>query len=101
MNPVVVIRAKKLKLPVKHGVGDKIKELVKFSKAVNVDFEDIAYLGNDINDAVCMKKIGFPIAVADAVEDIKVISSFILKKKGGRGAVREFCELINDSKKNG
>lgn len=99
-NPVVAIRAKKLELPVEHGVGDKIKELEKFSKAVNVDFENIAYLGNDVNDAECMKKVGFPAAVADAVEDIKVISSFVLNKKGGKGAVREFCELIVNAYKN-
>ncbi len=78
----------------------KIKELDKFSKSINIDYEDIAFLGNDINDTECMEKVGFPVAVADAVEDIKVISSLILHKKGGDGAVREFCELIYKSYNN-
>ena len=99
-NPVVAIRAKKLKLSVAHGVESKIKEIEKFSKSINVDYEDIAFLGNDINDAECMEKVGFPIAVADAVEDIKKISLFILSKIGGKGAVREFCELLFNAYKN-
>ena len=47
-----------------------------------------------------MEKVGFPIAVADAVEDIKVISSFVLSRKGGDGAVRELCELIFEAHQN-
>ena len=99
-NPVVAIRAKKLKLAVVHGLKSKIKEIEKFSKTTKVGYKNIAFLGNDINDCECMEKVGFPIAVADAVKDIKVISSFILHKKGGDGAVRELCELINKSHQN-
>jgi YrbI family 3-deoxy-D-manno-octulosonate 8-phosphate phosphatase len=99
-NPVVAHRAKKLKLPVVHGLKDKIKELENFSKALKIDFKNIAFLGNDVNDMECIKKVGFPIAVADAVEDIKKISSYVLNKNGGDGAVREFCELIHKSYEN-
>ena len=99
-NPVVAIRAKKLELSVEYGVEDKIKELEKFSKVVKVDFENIAFLGNDVNDAECMKKVGFPVAVADADENIKIISTLVLDKKGGYGSVREFCEIVYDSYQN-
>ena len=99
-NPVVAQRATKLKLPVEHGVGEKIKELEIFSKTVNIDFENIAFLGNDVNDTECMKKVGFSITVADAVVDIKKISSYVLNKKGGTGAVRELCELIFNAYQN-
>ena len=99
-NPVVAQRATKLELPVAHGVGEKIQELEKYSRSVNVNYKDIAFIGNDINDIECMKKVGFPVAVADAVEDIKVISSFVLNRKGGDGAVRELCELIFKAHQN-
>ena len=99
-NSVVETRAKKLGLSFAHGVQDKVKELIIFSKAVKVNLNNIAFLGNDLNDSKCMNKVGFPIAVADAVEEIKGISSFVLTKKGGDGAVREFCELIYKSKIN-
>jgi len=100
MNPVVAIRAKKLKISVAYGVKNKIEELNFFSKAVNIDFENIAFIGNDINDSKSMEKVGFPIAVADAIDDIKMISSLVLEKKGGEGAVREFCELVFQSHEN-
>ena len=48
-----------------------------------------------------MKKVGFPIAVADAIEEVKLISSYVLSKKGGNGAVRELCELIYNTQVNG
>ena len=99
-NPVVSIRARKLNLSVKQGVKNKILELDKYSRSIKVDCENIAFVGNDINDTECMEKVGFPIAVADAFEDIKLISSFILNKKGGDGAVRELCELIYKSYQN-
>ena len=99
-NPVVAHRAKKLKLPVSHGVDDKLAELTKYSNETNIQISDFAYVGNDINDLQCMKKVGFPVAVADAVEDIKLISTLILNKKGGDGAVRELCELIYKSYNN-
>ncbi len=96
-NTVVSQRANKLNIPVVHGVENKVEELEKFAKSINVEYKNIAFVGNDINDAECMKKVGFPIAVADAVDDIKIISSLVLEKKGGDGAVREFCEPIYQS----
>ena len=47
-----------------------------------------------------MKIVGFPVAVSDAYEDIKAIAKILLSKRGGRGAVREFCELVYKSYKN-
>ena len=99
-NPVVAMRAKKLKLTVVHGVENKLKELIKFSASNKIDLNNIAYVGNDINDIDCMKKIGFPIAVADAFDDIKTSAKYILNKNGGDGAVRELCELIFNSYQN-
>ena len=46
-----------------------------------------------------MKKVGIPIAVADAEDEIKQIAKIVLKKSGGRGAVREFCNMIIRSQK--
>lgn len=99
-NPVVSVRAKKLKLDVVYAVEDKLIELEKFSLSANITLKEIAYLGNDVNDATCMKRVNFPIAVADAVEDIKIIAKLVLNKKGGDGAVRELCEIIYQSYQN-
>ena len=100
-NPVVSMRAKKLKLPEKHGVKNKKIELEKFASSVNVKLKNIVFIGNDINDLECMNSVGFPIAVADAFEEIKEVSIYTLTRNGGDGAVREFCDLIYQSYKNG
>ena len=99
-NPVVKFRAKKLRLSVAHGVRNKFEEIVKFCESNKISYNDTAFVGNDINDFDCMKKIGFPVAVADAADSIKQISLIILEKKGGMGAVREFCELIYNTHEN-
>lgn len=99
-NPVVSKRARKLELPVVHGLQDKVNELYKFSDLIKIDMKNICYVGNDINDLECMKLVGFPIAVLNAVDEIKEISKYILNTKGGDGAVRELCELIYKSYHN-
>ena len=71
---------------------DKIlnKILIKY----NVTPEEICYVGDDIADLVMMKKIGLPVAVANATPVIKDISSYVTEKAGGSGAVREVTDLI-------
>ncbi|MBL52221.1 MAG: 3-deoxy-D-manno-octulosonate 8-phosphate phosphatase [Candidatus Marinimicrobia bacterium] len=96
-NNVVQVRCKKLDLPVINNVSNKLYELDRFAKSFHIDLSNIAFVGNDINDEECMKNVGFPIAVNDAVDKIKLISKHTLSKKGGRGAVRELCELIVNS----
>ena len=99
-NFVVSMRAKKLRIPVKHGVKDKKIELKEFASSVNVKLNYICFIGNDLNDFECMESVGFPIAVADAFEEIKKVSDYTLTRNGGEGAVREFCNLIYQSYNN-
>ena len=56
--------------------------------------KNIIYIGNDLNDLECMKYVGFPITVSDAIESVKSNSKIILVNKGGKGAIREMAEII-------
>lgn len=56
--------------------------------------KDVAYIGDDIVDLPLFKRVGLPVAVADAVEEAKEAALFITTARGGRGAVREICDLI-------
>lgn len=56
--------------------------------------EEIAYMGDDLNDINIIKKVGFSGAPADAVDEVLEIVDFVCAKKGGNGAVREFVETI-------
>lgn len=57
-------------------------------------YEEIAYIGDDINDMTCMKLCGIVGCPADAVVEIKQLAVFVSSKKGGEGAVRDFINYI-------
>ncbi len=60
--------------------------------------KEVAYIGDDIVDIPILKRVGLPIAVADATDETKAEAMIITKNYGGRGAVREICDLILKSK---
>lgn len=59
-----------------------------------INGDQICFMGDDLVDLCLMKRVGFPVAVANAADDIKSAASYVTLKKGGRGAVREIAELI-------
>ena len=68
--------------------------LEEFLKNNNIDFNEVAYIGDDINDLECMKYccvVGCP---SDSVESVKQIANYICSNKGGNGAVREFIDWL-------
>lgn len=97
-NPVVTARSKKLGVECIHGCNDKISALHKLARERAITSENIAFVGNDVNDLVCMRWVGFPIAVADAEIEIKKISRLLTTRHGGRGAVREIANWILEAK---
>ncbi len=96
-NPVVAARCKKLKIEFSQGVhrGEgKLQILKDVAQARSLDLSEICFMGDDLMDIPCMKAAGLGIAVADAHELVKAAAGYITKAEGGRGAVREVCELI-------
>ncbi len=93
-NKVVEERCKKLAIESYQGVVNKIQLLVRLLEKRQICCEHIAYLGNDVNDLECLRKAGLGVVVADAHEDVKSSADLILSKCGGRGAVRELCDMI-------
>jgi 3-deoxy-D-manno-octulosonate 8-phosphate phosphatase (KDO 8-P phosphatase) len=93
-NPVVGIRAKKLKVPVLQGVANKFETLSQICTVRNYDLKKILFVGNDLNDFSVMKNCGFSACPSDSHPEIKKISQFKLKANGGDGIVREILEDI-------
>ena len=93
-NPVVVARAKKLKVPVLKGIKDKRKTLVELCAKKKFDPKKIFYAGNDINDYYAMKDCVYTACPSDSHQSIKEISKFILSSRGGNCVVREIVESI-------
>ena len=96
-NPVVAARGAKLNLKGIQGVNDKLPKLVDWAQENRLSLDQIAFLGNDVNDVGCLKKVGLGIAVADAYPAALDAADFVLKKKGGHGAVREMADLWLDA----
>jgi len=72
----------------------KYAAVEEFLLREDVEYKNIAYIGDDIDDYMVMERCGFPIAVNDAVSDVKALAKYITKSNGGNGAVREVIELI-------
>ena len=54
----------------------------------------MAFVGDDINDLPCLTSVGLPIVVADAHPDVVPYARYQRRAEGGRGAVREICDLF-------
>jgi YrbI family 3-deoxy-D-manno-octulosonate 8-phosphate phosphatase len=90
-NPVVGARAQKLRAECVQGVADKLT-LVR--ERAGPSLEDVAYVGNDINDAECLRAVGLPVVPADAWPEVKPLARWVLSRAGGAGCVREFCDAV-------
>jgi N-acylneuraminate cytidylyltransferase len=93
-NPVVEARCQKLGIPFRQGVVDKRAALEQWTIDHDIDLEDVAYVGNDVNDLGCLQTVGLAIAVADSHPEVVKSAHLVLRQSGGRGAVREICDLI-------
>jgi 3-deoxy-D-manno-octulosonate 8-phosphate phosphatase (KDO 8-P phosphatase) len=73
---------------------DKVKALAEILADAGVSEDECAFIGDDIADIPVMVRVGFSVAVADAVDETKQAAHYVTQLKGGHGAVREVCELI-------
>jgi 3-deoxy-D-manno-octulosonate 8-phosphate phosphatase (KDO 8-P phosphatase) len=74
------------------GQDPKIDVLENWCKELNISKQQVAFVGDDVNDAEIMESVGLSACPSDAVKDIKSIASIILSKPGGKGCVREFID---------
>jgi 3-deoxy-D-manno-octulosonate 8-phosphate phosphatase (KDO 8-P phosphatase) len=79
---------------IKTGIKKKELELEKICDKYSLKKEEIAYIGDDVNDLLLLKKVGFSGCPFDGIESIKKIVNYVCKNKGGHGSFREFSEII-------
>ena len=105
-NPVVGMRSRKLGIHCVQACTDKRAALDTLALEKGVSLQQIAFVGNDVNDIPCLSAVGLPIVVSDAHPDVVPYAGYQTKQAGGYGAVRELCDLfervlgknLNDSK---
>ncbi len=99
-NPVVSARARKLKMRCIQNCQDKRAALEEIAREIGITLNEVAFVGNDINDRACLECVALPIVVQDAFEDVVPLALYQTKRPGGRGAVREICDLFEKAKRN-
>jgi len=94
-SDIVLQRAMKLKVDdVYINVEDKLELTKKLAAKHDIKMDEICYIGDDVNDIAVLRNVGFPVSVANAVANVMSVAKYITKTEGGKGAVREVCDLI-------
>ena len=95
-SAAVAVRAKELAIAhVIQGTGDdKIPAFEKLLKKAGLAADACSFMGDDIQDLAIMARCGFAVAVANAVEEVKASAHYVTRAHGGRGAIREFSDLV-------
>jgi 3-deoxy-D-manno-octulosonate 8-phosphate phosphatase (KDO 8-P phosphatase) len=76
------------------GAKNKLEPYRKILAECGFEDEQVAYVGDDLVDLPILLRVGFAATVADAIDEVKAMAHYVARCPGGRGAVREICELL-------
>lgn len=97
-SEVVDRRAKELQMRyIYQGMSSKLGAYKEIIKQSGLKPFEIGYMGDDWLDLVLLRRVGFGAVPANAVDEVKEIAHYICHQSGGRGAVREICNLLLES----
>lgn len=92
---LVARRAEKLAIPEVHqGVMDKLSVIRDMASRYGLALNQVAYIGDDVNDLEALKAVGFSASPADGMPQVLQTVDYVCRKKGGEGALREVIEMI-------
>ncbi len=98
-SPMVTRRGEELKMRYLYqGAPNKLVAFQEIAKSSGLKPFEIAYMGDDWLDLVLLNRVGLAISPANGVDEVKKVAHFITDKSGGKGAVREVCNLILHAK---
>ena len=78
------------------GIGNKLAQLKKVAEKYNAYSEEIAYIGDDLNDLECIEYCGLTACPSDALNEVKQRVTYVCKNAGGEGALREFIKRFSN-----
>lgn len=97
-NPVVLRRAEKLKIEVMNAVDDKVAALDAWLKDRGASWDEVLYVGNDLNDVAIMSKAALAACPSDAHPSALAAAEWVLPAPGGRGALRSLCDRLLETR---
>ena len=95
-NKVVLARGTKMGVEVLQGLADKAEYLEQYLKQKNLSWNDVWYIGNDVNDLGAIGKAKLSICPADAVKKVRKAVDLILETNGGYGVLSEIVTLLEN-----
>ena len=73
---------------------NKLKDLQDFLEKTNLSLDEVCYIGDDLADLEVLNKCGFSAAPSNSVHEVKETAKLITQSPGGKGAVRELCDIL-------
>jgi 3-deoxy-D-manno-octulosonate 8-phosphate phosphatase (KDO 8-P phosphatase) len=99
--PAIAHRGRQLGLEhVLLGVEDKLAAIQGLCRRLGLTLNDVAHLGDDINDLPLFAAVGLAVAVADAMPALRQAAAHVTARRGGQGAVREICDLLIETREH-
>jgi 3-deoxy-D-manno-octulosonate 8-phosphate phosphatase (KDO 8-P phosphatase) len=94
-SPVVQKRAEDLGITwIRQGVHDKVGAYQEIAREVGITDDEACFVGDDLVDIPLLKRVGIPIVVGDGAPEAKRCACYVTQSSGGKGAVREVCDLL-------
>jgi len=93
-SPAVQARMADLKLEYYGGIQDKVGCAERVIERERADWKHCVMVGDDLPDVPLMRRVGWPIAVADCRSEVRRVAKTVTRERGGRGAVREVVESV-------
>ncbi len=94
-SPVVAFRARELGIDlVIQGAKKKLPPYETILREQGLADHQVAYVGDDLIDLPILRRVGFSATVADGVEELREYVDYVTRRSGGRGAVREICDML-------
>jgi YrbI family 3-deoxy-D-manno-octulosonate 8-phosphate phosphatase len=84
---------------VRQGVEEKLPAAMQIADQLEIDLQEICYIGDDLTDLRLMNAVGLAVSVVDGADDVRAAADLVTKTPGGKGAIRELLELILKSQK--
>ncbi len=81
------------------GVEDKLAALSDLCLELAIELAEVAHMGDDLNDLPVLEAVGLPLSVADAMPEVRERALYVTERGGGKGAVREICDLLLAARK--
>lgn len=96
---VVQVRAAELGIDiVRQGFQQKLPAAEEVASSLNLNLDQVCYIGDDLTDLPVIRAVGLGVTVADGVAEVHKAADFATKTAGGRGAIRELIETLLKAK---